>query len=319
MSRHSPFIFPHFKKFLAVFLLCLMTTVQQAQASKTPYVLGGSLIAMALFMGFGLYHESSYSSEPFDKSMELLPKITYEIDGSKSHKHGATKVVLKPKIVRGKYLKPQRGERRVNDFVQRAVCNPISQIKNPGLNLLTISEQCDAWFKTHTMKFPHQALEVTVDKLDTLLLPELVFDVNTQKLELIAAHISYVDGKNAPSSAESEITNKKDIHWEQLAPSFPELNNLHDLHQHPFELCHHVPERARMQEPHYGSNGLAYYQFPMPGISHMHRSELEFYIVSMEKKGKFTGYYWVIDAPWPNGYQTLEFIGEPTGTKTSMH
>ena len=187
------------------------------------------------------------------------------------------------------------------------------------MDLVTLSEQCDAWFKTHTMKFPHQALGVTVDQLDTLLLPELVFDVNTQKLELHAAHISFVDKKNAPSSADSAITNKKDIHWEQLSPSFTELNALHDLHQQPFELCHHAPEWARMQEPHYGASGLVYYQFPMPGISHMHRSGLEFYIVSMKENGKTSGYYWTIDAPWPSGYQTLKFIGNTAGAAHSKH
>lgn len=310
---------PHFKNILAVLVLCLVTTTQQVQAvSKEPYVLVGTVVLWYGFTMLGIY-EFKNKPEPFSESMELMPRITYEIDNSNSHIHGATKVVLKPKIIRGQYIKPHYWDMHVSNFIERVVCGPISKTSNPGLNFIAISDQCHEWFKTHTMVFPHQALGIKVDALDTLLLPELVFDTNSHKLELMAAHVSFVDEEGRPSSANSEVTNKKDVHWQQLSPSFPDLNALKDIKDHPFELCHHVPEWARMQEPTTDHNGLIYYQFPIPGISHMHRSGAEFYIVSQKKVDEFTGYYWTIDAPWPSGYQTLQFSKVDASTKPVTH
>ena len=311
---------PHFKKCLAIFVLCLMTSTQQAQANKAQVVFLAATSAIVFTLGMlGFYHEYNDNTESFDDSMKLLPKITYKVDHSVSHQNGATKVTLKPRIIRGQYLKPGRWDRTVKWFTARAICDPISMINDTSLDLASMTEQCHAWFKAQTMRFPHEALGVTIDQLDTLLLPKLVVDLNSKKLELKVARTSFVDDQNKPSSVNSKTTRGEGVDWPVLSPSFNELNALTDIATHPFELCHHAPEKARMQEPDPDANGLTFYQFPVPGISHLHRTGLEFYIVSLKRGNGFTGYFWKDDAPWPDGYQLLKFDRKTSGTPTTKH
>ncbi|MET4821312.1 hypothetical protein [Endozoicomonas lisbonensis] len=239
--------------------------------------------------------------------MTLLPKITYEVDTTNSHKHGGSEVVLTPKIIRGQYISPTRHERTVMQFVERAVCSPIIKTKGTSIDLNDLNRQCRKWFNDHTMTFPHQALGVKADQLDTLLLPKLVYNVNTKKLALVATPVSYVKQDGSPSSVNSAIT-RSEQNWQRLSPSFPELNNLPSGEKKELHICHHAPELSKMQHPLESADHQYYYDFPVPGISHLHKTSHEFFIVTQYSKlsGNW-GYYWVIDAPWPNGYQSLKF------------
>ena len=305
-QKTAPFF--QFRKGLLIILLCLVTVLptQQAQANKYYTV---PAILTVLIIGVTWLTLSDYSgpNDSFEESMTLLPEITYQVDSTNSHKHGGSEVTLTPKIIRGQYINPIRSERTVMQFVERAVCSPITKTKDTSIDLNDLNRQCREWFNDYTMAFPHQALGVKVDQLDTLLLPKLVYNVNTKKLDLLATPVSFVKQDGSPSSANSAIT-RNEKKWQRLSPSFPELNNLSSGEKKELHICHHAPELSKMQHPLESADHQHYYDFPVPGISHLHKTSHEFFIVTQHSKlsGNW-GYYWVIDAPWPNGYQNLKF------------
>ena len=299
-----------FRKSLLIILLCLTTVVpsQQVHANKNTVI--PAVIITAIVLTYSLLDYSSSYDNSFEESMTLLPKITYKVDSTNSHKHAGSKVILTPKIIRGEYISPIRSERTVMQFVERVVCSPITDTKDTSIDpndLNNINRQCREWFKNHTMTFPHQALGVTVDQFDTLLLPKLVYNVNTKKLELHTTPVSYVKSDDSPASADSAIT-KSAKKWQRLSPSFPELNKLSLEEKKALHVCHHAPELSKMQHPLESADHQYYYDFPVPGLSHLHKTGHEFFIVTLYSKlsGHY-GYYWVIDAPWSNGYKTLQF------------
>ncbi|UYM17712.1 hypothetical protein [Endozoicomonas euniceicola] len=245
--------------------------------------------------------------DAFEESMSVLPKITYEVDSGNSDKHAGSEVVLKPKIIRGEYIYPRKSDRAVlMKFVGRAICEPARDTPNTSVDLNELYQKCHEWFKDHTMKFPHQALRVKVDQLDTLLLPKLIYNVNTKKLELHATPVSYVKSDGSPSTANSAVTRTAKS-WQRLSPSFPGLNNLSREEKKALHICHHAPELSKMQHPLESADNQYYYDFPVPGLSHLHETGHEFFIVTLHSKLGHYGYYWVIDQPWPHSYQTVKF------------
>ena len=298
-----------FRKSLLITLLCLTTAVssQQAHANKN-YVVPATLIFAVTSVYLLTKYSFSYDNS-FEESMTLLPKITYKADSTNSHKHAGSEVILTPKIIRGQYIEPRRSERTVMQFVERAVCSPITNTKDTSVDpndLSNIDRQCREWFKDHTMMFPHQALGAKVDQFDTLLLPRLVYNVNTKKLELHATPVSYVKSDGSPSTANSAITRTAKS-WQRLSPSFPGLNNLSREEKKALHVCHHAPELSKMQHPLESADNQYYYDFPVPGLSHLHETGHEFFIVTLHSKLGHYGYYWVIDQPWPHSYQTVKF------------
>ncbi|KEQ15177.1 hypothetical protein GZ77_00290 [Endozoicomonas montiporae] len=282
---------------------------QQAHANRVAYTITGiGLVSVTLvyFLNRGSFF-SELSTPDFGESMNLLPEITYKLDSSDDLKNAGTKIVLIPQIIRGKYLKPQYGDLNVNLFSARAICSPISQVQS-STDLSNVSGQCKKWFTKNKMIFPHQALGVRVDKLDTLLLPKLEYDLKNNKLTILATSVSYTNTDGSPSNTKSDVTNNKQVSWQRLSPSFPELEQMSGDERKALHMCHHAPELSKMQHPLKSTNGKYYYDMPARGISHLHKTGHEFFIVSLYNRlsGNW-GYYWVVDAPWPNGYQELQF------------
>ena len=303
--KTAPFF--QFRKSLLIILLCLATVTPTQQAHANKHLVIPAVLTLAIV---GIYFLTEYSlgyDNGFEESMTLLPAVTYQVDSTNSHKHGGSEVILTPKIIRGQYIKPIRSERTVMQFVGRAICSPITNTKGTSIDLNDLNRQCREWFNDHTMKFPHQALGVKIDQLDTLLLPKLVYNINTKKLDLLATPVSFVKQDGSPSSVNSAIT-RSEKKWQRLSLSFPELDTLSLEEKKELHICHHAPELSKMQHPLESADHHYYYDFPVPGISHLHKTSHEFFIATQYSKlSGNSGYYWVIDAPWPNGYRNLKF------------
>ena len=290
------------RKGLLVALLCLIIVApqQKAHAGKTPYIVTVAVITVLASASY-LINYRNQPLEPgarFPEGLKMMPDITYRFDQTKSG--GGNEVALTPIITYGQYVYPEATDKKPMDFVGRAVCSPVKNTKNATISMDEIHTQCLQWFESHAMRFPHEMVGAKVDQLNALLLPKLVYNVDSKKLSLLATSVNYVKSDNSPVYIQSAFTQKQNKEWVMLSPEFPELDHLPQHEKDQFQLCHHAPEWARMQHPKTSRDHLNYYDFPKDGISHLHKTGLEFIITTHSSwlSGR-KAYYWQIDAPWP--------------------
>lgn len=303
------------KKLAFVILLSLFLGSHQAHASRTPLVLLGTVVVMASLGMIGFFYDDTHDQNVrhglFDQHMKIMPRITYQVEQPDKGDSG-TKLVLTPTITRGHYIHAGSFEWNVNSFVERVICDPISSTKGLNTDPSALKLQCQNWFRDHQdMHFPHQLLSISVDKLDTVMLPKLEFDLKKNAIKVLVSYASYMNEDGIPDKVKPKVGTPEN--WQHLIPLIPGLNPESNTRKSPLKLCHHAPEFAGMEEPSFirdpgTRQKYPYYHFAVPGISHLHKTDMEFFIVTVAGKSGPEGYYWQVDQPWPDSYQAMSFI-----------
>ena len=309
-----PFGFSQLKKLSVAALLSLFIFSHQASASRTNIVLGGTIVIVATLAMVGLYYDDTHSQNArhglFDQSISIMPKITYRMSDPDASDSG-TKIILIPTITRGHYEHPGNLEWSVNRFIERVVCDPVSSTKGLSADATDLKHKCKNWFKEHQhMYFPHQFLNISADKLDTIMLPRLEFDLNTRSIRMLVDYASYMNEDGIPDRVNAKVNIPEN--WQHLTPVIPGLNPQFNTPKNPLKLCHHAPEFAGMEEPIFvrdpkTTQKQPYYHFAVPGVSHLHKTDMEYFIAAVEGKSGPEGYYWQIGQPWPDDYQAMSF------------
>ena len=204
------------KKLSVAALLSLLLVSHQAQATRIHAIVGGNLIIITAFLTLtGLYYDDNHNQNVrhalLDQGMDIMPEITYQVQKPDNRDSG-TKIVLTPTITRGHYVHAGKFEWKVNDFLERVICNPILSIKKSGTDTSSLKRQCQNWFKDHqNMYFPHQFLKISADKLDTVMLPKLEFDLGEHSIKVLVSYASYMNEDGIPDKVKVKVAIPREL------------------------------------------------------------------------------------------------------------
>lgn len=296
------------RKITIVAALSLLLTTHQAKANKT--TTGGALIFVAVFISFIFIHYKASDKQHlfFNKNVSRQPKIIYKIEDSNDVEDGS-EVVFIPEIHHDQYIDRSNFEWTLNTYLGKVFCNPVLSVQGTSVDLDSVAQKCRTWFQNENfvMLFPHQVLDISIDKLDTLLLPKLVYYPDSQKFELLVTKATFRDSKDNLDPLLPRVSNGKKNKWVHLIPEMSGYQPQSNTNKKPFYLCHHAPEVASMDTSVRDKKMNRYYSFSVPGISHLHRTGTEFYIATINSYKGPKSYYWELNKPWPNSPQPVFF------------
>ncbi|MET4696297.1 hypothetical protein [Endozoicomonas lisbonensis] len=307
MVNQNSFSVLYLKKYLMVILFCSMTISQAASAGDPTQTYGtrhrdsNAIIVWLLVSGSFLL---GYSVIPWlGQYYVSIPKITY----NEYYSNG--KLILEPEISRDGYTTMIWFLASQN--TKRAICEPITLINAPEFDSHKIRKKCNQWLSQNSISFPHDIAGVTIDRLNTLLLPKLVYHPNEDRLDFLVTDVTYVDYDNRLFQKIPEVCNVDNL-WERHNISFI---NSYKKSNKSLLLSHEYPYINKKQEARSTSERHSYH-IAIPGLLRLHDQEGDYYIATKKSGTDATLCYWKINSHWKQHCKTMRL--DEAGTPESV-
>ena len=291
----------HHSTICTCLLLLAFTVSSGAEPSQRKTVLAGAGALLLLATTGYTFYAAQVSQAPQNPRMgkeKISPLLTYKVQ----NKLETGEWVFSPKVLRENAS--VLDDSSDSQMLRFHICSPIKKVDTLRDYTDRVFLLCEKWFEDNKMILPHQVLKISAKLLNFLLLPELVYSVQRDTLNLKAALIQLT----LPNGdADYKVIIDHQTAFYRRWPMIPKIIVGNDRHRveninDSFRLRQHYP--VDITSLPQGSPHTATFRFSIPGIAHLHSDQKEFYLVTVSRR---EGFVWRINAPWPDGLTSMYF------------